>query len=184
MHCRTSSLSSGRSTPRVLICRPYAEHLCSWGFSVLQYNAPPWKIVKDSIELQFLPAILDWLRANDDGAPQHAPADAGPPGAHIAPDGTRGASATSALTRSAQCAAPHLPGSPLGAVDRESTAIPSPHAARDAPGAGGAIDWGRVAVAGHSRGGKLAGLLFAHSDAFKVRVLSSGDRYRKRHGGG
>lgn len=42
---------------------PLARHLASWGFVVLQYNAPALTIVPDASELPFLGAALDWLDA-------------------------------------------------------------------------------------------------------------------------
>lgn len=39
-----------------------AKRLASWGFLVLQYNAPPLTIIPDAYEMPLLGDVISWLK--------------------------------------------------------------------------------------------------------------------------
>jgi hypothetical protein len=46
---------------------PLARRLASWGYVVLQYNAPALTIIPDAAEMPFLGEAVKWLKAASTG---------------------------------------------------------------------------------------------------------------------
>jgi hypothetical protein len=58
---------------------PFAQRLASWGFLVVQYNAPALTIIPDAEELPWLGSVLQWVRQHSSsGAAGGSGADAVP----------------------------------------------------------------------------------------------------------
>ncbi|KAK9817015.1 hypothetical protein WJX72_008340 [[Myrmecia] bisecta] len=93
---------------RASFYKQYAEHLSSWGCSVLQYDHKFWHTPADASEVQFLDQLIDWVAQQND-----------------------------------------TPNTPLS----------------------GLVDISKIAVAGHSRGGKLAALHLAGNPRVKTAFL-------------
>jgi hypothetical protein len=47
---------------------PFAQRLASWGFLVVQYNAPALTIIPDAEEMPFLGSVLQWVRQHSSSA--------------------------------------------------------------------------------------------------------------------